>query len=92
MLDTEKSFEEVRVEWNVSKTGVVVMLKDEAKDRALWKLVYVMENVSGKDRKVRGLKLKQENECAVHEERPLQLECHLEIEGEKRDWKSNPEA
>ena len=92
MLDTEKSFEEVRVEWNVSKTGVVVMLKDEAKDRALWKLVQDMENVSGKDRKARGLKLKQENKCAVHVERPLQLECHLEIEGEERDWKSDPEA
>ena len=46
------------------------MLKGEAKDRALWKLARVMGNVTGKDGKVRGLKLKQGNGYVV--ERPLQ--------------------
>ena len=77
-------------ERNVPKTGAVVMLKGEAKDRALWKLARVMGNVTGKDGKVRGLKLKQGNGYVV--ERPLQLVCDLEIGGEEPDWKPNPEA
>ena len=61
------------------------MMKGETKDRALWKLVRVMENVFGKDGKVRGnpLKLKQENGCVVHVERRLQLVCNLGIEGKE---------
>ena len=77
-------------ERNVLKTGAVVMLKGEAKDRALWKLARVMGNVTGKDGKVRGLKLKQGNGYVV--ERPLQLVCDLQIGGEEPDWKPNPEA
>ena len=77
-------------EQNIPKTGAVVMLKGEAKDRALWKLARVMGNITGKDGKVRGLKLKQGNGYVV--ERPLQLVCDLEIGGEEPDWKPNPEA
>ena len=59
MLDTEKSLEEVRAKWNVPKTGVVVILKGKAKDRALWKVEWALETFTGKKGKVRVLKLKQ---------------------------------
>ena len=58
-------------EQNIPMTGAVVMVKGEAKDRALWKLAQVMGNITGKDGKIRGLKLKQGNGYVV--ERPLQL-------------------
>ena len=50
------------------KTGVVVILKGDTKDKAKWKLV------------VRGLKVKLGNGYVV--ERPLQLVCDLELGGE----------
>ncbi|XP_078361896.1 uncharacterized protein LOC144646227 [Oculina patagonica] len=70
--------------------GAVVMLKGEAKDKAMWKLGRVVSKITGKDGTVRGLKLKQGNGYIV--ERPLQLVCNLEIGGEDPKWKPNPEA
>jgi len=67
-----------------------VLMKGEAKDKALWKLGRVVGAVTGKDGAVRGLKLRQGNGYVV--ERPLQLVCDLEIGGENPDFKLNPEA
>ena len=51
------------------ETGVVVFLKGEARDRALWKLGRVVGRITGRDGVVRGLKLRQGNGYVV--ERPL---------------------
>ena len=67
-----------------------MLLKSEAKDKALWKLGRVVSKIIGKDGTVRGLKLKQGNGYIV--ERPLQLVCDLEVGGEDTKWKPNPEA
>ena len=74
----------------IPRTGAVVMLKGEAKDKAMWKLGRVVSKITGKDGTVRGLKLKQGNGYIV--ERPLQLVCNLEIGGEDPKWKPNPEV
>ena len=82
-----------RTEGNIVKIpniGAVVLLKSEAKDKALWKLGRVVSKITGKDGTVRGLKLKQGNGYIV--ERPLQLVCDLEVGGEDIKWKPNPEA
>ena len=81
-----------RAEGNIEKIpsiGEVVLLKSEAKDKALWKLGRVVSKITGKDGTVRGLKLKQGNGYIV--ERPLQLVCYLEI-GEDSKWEPNPKA
>lgn len=74
----------------IPNIGAVVLLKGEAKNKALWKLGRVLGKVIGKDGTVRGLKVKQGNGYIV--ERPLQLVCNLEIGGEVPNWKPNPEA
>ena len=74
----------------IPETGAVVLLKGEARDRALWKLGRVVGRITGRDGVVRGLKLRQGNGYVV--ERPLQLVCNLEIGGENPDYKLNPEA
>ena len=67
-----------------------MLLKSEAKNKALWKLGRVVDKIVGKDGVVRGLNLRQGNGYIV--ERPLQLVCNLEIGGENPDYKLNPEA
>ena len=74
----------------IPNTGALVLLKDETKNRALWKLARVVGKVTGKDGTVWGLKLKQGNGYIV--EHPLQLICKLEIGGEDPDCQPNPEA
>ena len=67
-----------------------MLLKSEAKDKALWKLGRVVDNIVGKDGVACGLNLRQGNGYIV--ERPLQLVCNLEIGGENPDYKLHPEA
>ena len=74
----------------IPNTGAPVLLKDETKNRALWKLARVVGKVTGKDGTVQGLKLKQGNGYIA--ERPLQLVCKLEIGVEHPDCQLNPEA
>ena len=74
----------------IPNTVALVLLKDETKNRALWKLARVVGKVTGKDGTVRGLKLKHGNGYIV--ERPLQLVCKLEIGGEDPDCQLNLEA
>ena len=68
----------------------MVLLKSEAKDKALWKLGRVVDKIIGKEGVIRRLKLKQENgNIVVHS---LQLECNSEIGGENPDYKPSPGA
>ena len=74
----------------IPETGAVLLLKGEARDRALWKLGRVVGRITGRDGVVRGLKLRQGNGYVV--ERPLQLVCNLEFGGKSLDYKLNLEA
>ena len=51
--------------------GSVVLVKSEAKDKALWKLGRVLDKIIGKGGVFHGLKLRRGNGYVV--ERPLQL-------------------
>ena len=64
----------------------VVLLKEDVKDKAQWRLGRVVGSVIGKDGTVRGLKIKLGNGYII--ERPLQLVCDLEIGGEDQCTKS----
>ena len=75
---------------DVPKVGAVVLLKEDTKNKAYWKLGRVMGNICGKDKVVRGLKVKLGNGHIL--ERPLQLVCNLEVGGEDRAIKKNPLA
>ena len=75
---------------NSTADNPVVLLKSEAKDKALWKLERVVDKIVGKGGVVCGLKLRPGNGYMV--ERPLQLVRNLEIGGENPDYKLNPEA
>ena len=74
----------------IPDTRAVVLLKSEAKEKALRKLGRVVGKIIGKDGGIRGLKLRQENAIIV--ERALQLDCNSEIEGENPDYKPSPGA
>ena len=78
----------------IPKDGAVVLLQDETKQRAQWKLGRVQGKVMGKDGVVCGLKLKLKSGYVV--ELPLQLVCDLEIGSENptpiQKWAPNPEA
>ena len=74
----------------IPDTRAVVLLKSDAKEKALWKLGRVVGKIIGKDGGIRGLKLRQENAIIV--ERSLQLDCNSEIEEENPDYKPSPGA
>ena len=75
---------------DVPKLGEVVLLKEDTKNKAYWKLGRVMGNICVKDKVVGGLKVKRGNRHIL--ERPLQLVCNLEVGGEDRAIKMNPLA
>ena len=56
--------------------GDIVIVKDENKNRHLWKLGIVSKLIKGKDEIVRGAQLKTTNGSI---ERPVQLLYHLEL-------------
>ena len=72
------------------KRGAVVLLKDDTKNKSLWRLARVIGIIRGGDAIVRGLKLKLGNGNIV--ERPLQLVCDLEIGGENEALELDPLA
>jgi len=76
----------------IPKSGKVVLLKEDIKDRARWRIGRDVGTVIGKDHVTRGLKIKLGNGYVV--ERPLQLVCDLEVEGESRaaNVELNPRA
>ena len=74
----------------IPKTGAIVLLKEDTKNKSLWKLGRVIASIHGRDAVVRGLKLKLGNGNIV--ERPLQLVCDMEIGGEDDAAELNPKA
>lgn len=76
----------------IPKTGAVVLLKEDIKNRAQWRIGRVVGRIIGKDGVTRGLKIKLGNGYIV--ERPLQLICDLEVGGETSaiNVKLNPKA
>ena len=76
----------------IPKVGKVVLLKEDIKNQALWRLGRVIGTVAGRDGVIRGMKIKLGNGYVV--ERPLQLLCDLEIGGESDEVQTtlNPEA
>ena len=71
--------------------GKVVLLREDVKDKAQWRLGRVAGSITGKDGTVRGLKIKLGSGYII--ERPLQLVCDLEIGGEDQVTKNlNPKA
>eukprot|EP00794_Sanderia_malayensis_P010114 gene10114-11147_t len=72
------------------KTGAIVLLKDDTKNKSLWRLGRVIRHIRGKDAVIRGLKLKLGNGNIV--ERPLQLVCDMEIGGEDETVELDPLA
>ena len=74
----------------VARKGSVVIIKDESKNRNLWKLGIVTDLIKGKDGVVRGAKIKTPNgslERAVQHLYPLELTCD-----ESQFQKPNPTA
>ena len=75
---------------DLPKIGAVVLLKEDTKNKAFWKLGRVVATIIGRDKVSRGLKIKLGNGNIV--ERPLQLVCNLEIGGDDLRMKLNPTA
>ena len=88
----ERSRKQMKNKLEIPEMGKVVLLKDDIKNRGLWRIGRVVGTVTGKDGDIRGLKIKLGNGYVV--ERPLQLICDLEIGGENTDAQTtlNPEA
>lgn len=74
----------------IPKVGAVVLLKEDTKNKAYWRLGRIVSYIHGVDETVRGLKLKLGNGYIV--ERPLQLVCDLEVGGEVEGHTLNPDA
>ena len=77
-------------EINIPGVGAVVLLKEDTRNRAYWRLGRIVNYICGPDGIVRGMKLKLGNGYIV--ERPLQLICDLEVGGESGGQRLNPEA
>ena len=77
-------------EITIPGVGAVVLLKEDTRNRAYWKLGRIVDYIRGLDGIVRGMKLKLGNGYIV--ERPLQLICDLEVGGEVGGHTLNPEA
>ena len=77
-------------EINIPGVGAVVLLKEDTRNRAYWRLGRIVNYICGPDGIVRGMKLKLGNGYIV--ERPLQFICDLEVGGESGGQRLNPEA
>ena len=71
------------------KIGPIVLLKDDVKNKANWRLARIVNHIYGRDGVIRGFKLELGNGYII--ERPLQLVCDLEL-GEESTVKLNPDA
>lgn len=64
----------------IPNKGKVVLMKEDTKNRAQWRIGRVIGKSIGRDGVIRGLRIKLGNGYIV--ERPLQLICDLEVGGE----------
>ena len=64
--------------------GAIVLLKENVKDKAQWRIARVTKEIKGKDEQIRGYELKLGNGYTI--QRPVQLVCPLELQAEvKKD-------
>ena len=88
----ERKHSQNKSDVEIPEIGKVVLLKEDIKNRAHWKIGRVIGKIIGKDGVTRGMKIKLGNGYIV--ERPRQLVCDLEVGGENRaaNVKLNPKA
>ena len=65
---------------NLPSKGAIVLLKEDIKDKAKWRIARVTKEIIGKDRQIRGYELKLGNGYTI--QRPIQLVCPLELQAE----------
>ena len=65
---------------NLPSKGAIVLLKEDVKDKAKWRIARVTKEIAGKDKQVRGYELKLGNGYTI--QRPIQLVCPLELQAE----------
>jgi len=86
----ERQRKHTHKEITIPVVGAVVLLKEDTRNRAYWRLGRIVHYIRGLDGIVQGMKLKLGNGYIV--ERPLQLICYLEVGGEAGGHALNPEA
>ena len=57
-----------------------MLLKDDVKDRAKWRIARIVKELKGSDHQLRGYELKLGNGYII--KRPIQLVCPLEIKSD----------
>ena len=62
--------------------GEIVLLKDDVKDKAQWRIARVLKHLIGPDEQIRGFQLKLGNGYII--QRPIQLVCPLELKAEEK--------
>ena len=60
--------------------GAIVLLKEDIKDKAQWRIARVIKEIKGRDNQLRGYELKLGNGYTI--QRPIQLVCPLELQAE----------
>ena len=60
--------------------GAIVLLKEDVKDKAQWRIARITKEIIGKDNQIRGYELKLGNGYVI--QRPVQLVCPLELQSE----------
>ena len=90
-----KALEERKRQYNkenvtTPKIGSIVLLKDDVKNKANWRIARRVNHIYGRDGVIRGFKLKLGNGYII--DRPVQLVCDLEIGGEESTVRLNSEA
>ena len=86
----ERQRKHTQKEITIPGIGAVVLLKEDTRNRAYWRLGRIVDYIRGLDGIVRGMKLKLVNGYIV--ERPLQLICDLEVGGEPAGHALNLDA
>ena len=67
--------------------GEIILLKDDIKDKAKWRIARITKELRGVDKQVRGYELKLGNGYTI--QRPIQLICPLEIKSDSIEDKDN---
>ena len=63
--------------------GAIVLLKEDMKDKAQWRIARVTKELIGRDNQIRGYELKLGNGYTI--QRPVQLVCPLELQAEVKE-------
>ena len=69
--------------------GAIVLLKEDIKDKAQWKIARITKELRGSDKQLRGYELKLGNGYTI--QRPIQLVCPLELQTDVQVEDDKPE-